>query len=44
MNLLKGASRSVACEWMKETRILLETQQAAETLMAHAVAGGLINT
>ncbi|GLV41965.1 mitofilin [Carabus blaptoides fortunei] len=43
MNLLKGASRCVASDWIKETRILLETQQAAETLMAHAVAGGLLH-
>ncbi|XP_063993152.1 MICOS complex subunit Mic60 isoform X2 [Diachasmimorpha longicaudata] len=42
MNLLKGASRSVARDWMNETRILLETQQAAETLMAYAGAIGLV--
>ncbi|XP_025835941.1 MICOS complex subunit Mic60 isoform X2 [Agrilus planipennis] len=41
MNLLKGASRGVSREWMNETRIFLETQQAATTLMAHAVASGL---
>lgn len=40
MNLLRGAPRCVANEWMKETRILLETQQAAEILMAHAVSTG----
>jgi len=38
MNLLKGASREVASEWMKEVRLLLETQQAANTLIAHAAA------
>lgn len=40
MNLLKGAPRQVACEWMNETRIFLETQQAADTLMAYAAATG----
>jgi len=42
MNLLKGAARSVAQDWINETRILLETQQAADTLMAHAAASGLL--
>lgn len=41
MNLLKGASRSVAREWMNETRILLETQQAIDVLLAYAGAIGL---
>lgn len=41
MNLLKGASRKVSEEWMKEARLLLETQQAANTLMAHAGANSL---
>ncbi|XP_047112781.1 MICOS complex subunit Mic60 isoform X2 [Schistocerca piceifrons] len=43
MNLLKGASRQIASDWMNETRILLETQQAAGTLLAHAAAAGLIH-
>jgi hypothetical protein len=43
MNLLKGAARSVAQDWINETRILLETQQAANTLMAHAAASGLLH-
>lgn len=42
MNLLKGAPRSVAREWMNETRILLETQQAIDTLMAYAGVTGLM--
>ncbi|ERL92768.1 hypothetical protein D910_10076 [Dendroctonus ponderosae] len=42
MNLLKGAPRCVARQWMNETRILLETQQAATTLMAHAASSGLM--
>ncbi|XP_012172310.2 MICOS complex subunit Mic60 isoform X5 [Bombus terrestris] len=42
MNLLKGASRSIAKDWMKETRILLETQQAVDTLLAYAGAIGLV--
>lgn len=42
MNLLKGASRSIAKDWMNETRILLETQQAVDTLLAYAGAIGLV--
>ncbi|KAJ4445974.1 hypothetical protein ANN_12660 [Periplaneta americana] len=42
MNLLKGAARCIAKDWMNETRILLETQQAANTLMAHAAASGMM--
>lgn len=37
MNLLKGAARVIANEWMNETRIHLETKQAANLLLAHAV-------
>ncbi|XP_015437130.1 PREDICTED: MICOS complex subunit Mic60 isoform X1 [Dufourea novaeangliae] len=42
MNLLQGAPRSVAKDWMNETRILLETQQAIDTLLAYAGAIGLV--
>lgn len=42
MNLLKGASRAIASEWMNEARILLETQQAADVLLWHAVNSSLI--
>lgn len=42
MNLLDGASRCAAKQWMDETRVLLETQQAANILMAHAAATGLL--
>ncbi|XP_030559150.1 MICOS complex subunit Mic60 [Drosophila novamexicana] len=42
LNLLEGAPREVASDWMKETRLMLETQQAANTLMAHAAASGLM--
>uniref|UniRef100_A0A1A9W3S9 MICOS complex subunit MIC60 n=1 Tax=Glossina brevipalpis TaxID=37001 RepID=A0A1A9W3S9_9MUSC len=42
MNLLRGAPRKIASDWLKETRLLLETQQAANTLMAHAAASGLL--
>ncbi|XP_076241891.1 inner membrane mitochondrial protein mitofilin isoform X2 [Calliopsis andreniformis] len=42
MNLLKGAPRSIARDWMNETRILLETQQAVDTLLAYAGAIGLV--
>ncbi|CAG9855002.1 unnamed protein product [Phyllotreta striolata] len=41
MNLLKGAPRCVAGQWMDEARIYLETRQAANTLMAYAASGGL---
>lgn len=42
MNLLKGASRAISREWMNEARILLETQQAVDTLIAYAGATGLV--
>lgn len=41
MNLLQGASRKVSSEWLQEARLLLETQQAVNILMAHATANGL---
>lgn len=40
MNLLKGASRKVATEWMNEARLLLETQQAVNGLLSHASGNG----
>lgn len=40
-NLLKGASRRVANDWINETRLLLETQQAADVLLTHAATSGL---
>ncbi|XP_058797751.1 MICOS complex subunit Mic60-like [Phymastichus coffea] len=42
MNLLEGAPRSVARDWMNEARILLETQQAIESLVAYAGANSLV--
>ena len=42
MNLLEGAPRSVARDWMNEARILLETQQAIEALVAYAGANSLV--
>ncbi|XP_033232208.1 MICOS complex subunit Mic60 isoform X4 [Belonocnema kinseyi] len=42
MNLLKGASRCIAKDWMNEARILLETQQAVDALLAYAGANGLV--
>ncbi|XP_055376475.1 MICOS complex subunit Mic60 isoform X2 [Condylostylus longicornis] len=42
MNLLQGAPRKLSSDWMKEARLLLETQQAANVLMAHAAASGLL--
>ncbi|XP_058467387.1 MICOS complex subunit Mic60 isoform X2 [Malaya genurostris] len=41
MNLLQGASRKAAIDWLNEARLLLETQQAATTLMAHAASSGI---
>lgn len=41
MNLLQGASRKAALDWLNEARLLLETQQAASTLMAHAASSGV---
>ncbi|XP_014271776.1 MICOS complex subunit Mic60 [Halyomorpha halys] len=41
MLLLEGAPHVVAKDWINETRIFLETQQAAIALMAHASAAGL---
>uniref|UniRef100_A0A2M4BF08 MICOS complex subunit MIC60 n=1 Tax=Anopheles marajoara TaxID=58244 RepID=A0A2M4BF08_9DIPT len=41
VNLLQGAPRKAASEWLSEARLLLETQQAASTLMAHAAASGV---
>ncbi|KAK9501373.1 hypothetical protein O3M35_012108 [Rhynocoris fuscipes] len=41
MNLLKGAPKVVASDWIRELRIYLETLLAARALMAHASAAGL---
>ncbi|XP_055313310.1 MICOS complex subunit Mic60 isoform X1 [Sitodiplosis mosellana] len=40
-NLLQGASRNIATDWINETRLLLETQQAINVLLAHAATSGL---
>ncbi|XP_031616740.1 MICOS complex subunit Mic60 isoform X2 [Contarinia nasturtii] len=40
-NLLQGASRNIASDWINETRLLLETQQAIDVLLAHAATSGL---
>ena len=40
MNLLKGAPRNVASEWVNEARLLLETQQAVNVLLSHASGNG----
>lgn len=42
MNLLQGAPRKVAQDWLNEARLLLETQQIVNTLMAHAASSGLL--
>lgn len=36
MNLLQGAPRKVASEWVNEVRLLLETEQAVNVLLSHA--------
>lgn len=41
VNLLQGASRKAAQDWLNEARLLLETQQAASTLMSHAASSGI---
>lgn len=41
MNQLTGKSKHVAHDWVKEARLLLETQQASDALLAHAAANGL---
>lgn len=40
MNLLQGAPRKVASEWVNEARLLLETQQAVNVLLSHASGNG----
>lgn len=42
MNLLQGAPRKMAQDWINEARLLLETQQIVNTLMAHAASSGLL--
>jgi mitofilin len=41
VNQLRGESRRVAADWLAETRLLLETRQAAVLLLAFASANGL---
>jgi mitofilin len=41
MNQLKGESRCVASDWLKEALLLLEAQQAAQSLLGHASARGV---
>ena len=41
VNALRGESRRAALTWLDEARVLLETRQAAELLMAFAAANGL---
>ena len=41
VNQLRGEPRRVASEWLGEARILLETRQAAELILAFASANGL---
>ena len=41
MNQLTGESRRVASDWIQEARLLLETKQASDALLAYASASGL---
>jgi len=41
INQLKGESRKVARDWLTEARLLLETRQAADALLAFATSTGL---
>ena len=41
VNHLRGESRRVASDWLTEARLLLETRQAADVLVAFAVANSL---
>jgi len=41
VNQLRGEPRRVASQWLDEARILLETRQAAELILAFASANGL---
>jgi len=41
VNQLRGEPRRVASEWLDEARILLETRQATELILAFASANGL---
>jgi len=41
VNQLRGESRRVATDWLTEARLLLETRQAADVLVAFAVANSL---
>ena len=41
VNQLRGEPRRIALEWLNEARLLLETRQAAELLLAFASANGL---
>jgi len=41
VNQLRGEPRRVASEWLNEARLLLETRQAAELILAFASANGL---
>lgn len=41
INLLQGASRAAARNWVQEALMHLEVKQAAETVMAHATANAM---
>lgn len=41
MNQLTGEPRKVASDWIKEARLLLETQRIADALLAHASGDGI---
>jgi mitofilin len=41
IGLLRGEPGNVARDWLREARLLLETRQACQALMAHAAAVGV---
>ena len=41
MTLLKGESSRVVQDWLTEARLTMETRQAAEALLAHALVEGV---
>ena len=41
MSLLKGMPQNVSRDWLKDARLVLETQLACRALLAHAAAEGV---
>jgi mitofilin len=43
-NQLSGEPRRVAADWLREAKLLLETRQAADVLLAYAMAANTKST